>query len=65
VARKAPSENGQDPLAKAMALLINNQAAFVAEMAEINRIVGYSNVCRKKFVIRLASSHSKREPHVR
>ena len=37
MARKSVSENGHDRLEEAMALLIQNQAAFVGQMAENNR----------------------------
>ncbi|HVA50245.1 MAG TPA: hypothetical protein VNH11_28075 [Pirellulales bacterium] len=38
MAKKATTENGQDRLGEAMAILIQNQAAFRGRMAEIERI---------------------------
>ncbi|HQU42701.1 MAG: hypothetical protein B7Z73_02090 [Planctomycetia bacterium 21-64-5] len=37
MAKKTTTENGQDRLGEAMAMLIQNQAAFLGRMAEIER----------------------------
>lgn len=37
MARARPSRNGHDRLDEAMALLVQNQAAFVGQLAEANR----------------------------
>ena len=37
MARKSTSPNGRDRLEEAMATLIQNQAAFIAQLAETNR----------------------------
>jgi hypothetical protein len=37
MAKKITSSNGRDRLDEAMALLVNNQAAFVSQLAENNR----------------------------
>jgi hypothetical protein len=38
VARKSATPNGRDRLEEAMATLIQNQAAFVSQLAETNRL---------------------------
>jgi hypothetical protein len=38
VARKRTSQNGHDRLEEAMALLLNNQAAFVGSLRETDRL---------------------------
>ena len=38
MARKATSQNGQSRLEEAMAMLIQNQTAFVAQLGEYNRV---------------------------
>jgi hypothetical protein len=59
MARKATSQNGHDRLDEAMALLIQNQAAFVGHMAEnerrFARIEG-----QMAEIIRILSEHNRK-----
>jgi hypothetical protein len=69
LARKAATPNGRDRLEEAMAMLIQNEAAFVGRLAETDRLhLEYERETRERFariesqmaeVIRVLNEHTR------